>query len=80
MRDLVIGASGQVGGALVDYLNKTGVNTVGTYFLHNPPHFPLRSLDITASGAVQALLEELCPRHVYLPSSYTNVDGCEEDP
>ncbi len=84
MRDLVIGASGQVGGALLDFLNKShlnknGGNAVGTYYLHNPPHFPLRPLDITSGGAVQSLLEELCPRHVYLPSSYTNVDGCEED-
>lgn len=80
MRDLVIGASGQVGGALVDFLRELGVDAIGTYSTHNPPHFPLRHLDITDKTKVFSLLNELCPRHVYLSSSFTNVEGCEEDP
>ncbi|MBP6593682.1 MAG: SDR family oxidoreductase [Candidatus Obscuribacter sp.] len=80
MTDLVIGASGQVGGAIVDYLKSEECEVVGTYTSHNPPHFPLTHLDISDKEQVNELIARLKPKTIYLPSSYTNVDGCERDP
>lgn len=80
MTDLVIGASGQVGGAIVDYLRSEEREVVGTYTSHNPPHFPLTHLDISDRKQVSELVGRLKPKTIYLPSSYTNVDGCEREP
>ncbi len=80
MTDLVIGASGQVGGAIVDYLKSEEKEVVGTYTNHNPPHFPLTHLDISDKNQVDELIARLKPKNIYLSSSYTNVDGCELDP
>lgn len=78
---LVIGASGQVGGVLVEQLEAAGVTTCGTYASHKPPEKPaFVSLDITDHEQVEALIQDFKPDQIYLAASYTNVDGCEANP
>lgn len=86
MKSFVIGASGQVGGAIVSSLEEKSSleqikdqEVVGTYALNRPEHLDLVHLDITSSADVDELLAVEAPAHVYLCSSYTNVDGCERD-
>ncbi|MBU6453170.1 MAG: SDR family oxidoreductase [Cyanobacteria bacterium REEB67] len=102
---LIIGASGQVGGALLGALNESGLDCLGTYHKNNPLSFDgedagseavlgefggpgsTRSaaaafvrLDLGDGDAIKELLQQIRPSHIYLPASYTNVDGCEADP
>jgi dTDP-4-dehydrorhamnose reductase len=106
---LVIGASGQVGGALLSALSERGLACLGTYHNNNPcsgdepdddfdeafaasfaasdltdsagpqPAAYVR-LDLGDGDAIEQLLRQTRPSHIYLPASYTNVDGCESDP
>lgn len=80
MKSFVIGASGQVGGAILSYLDsELKHETIGTYAANRPPSLDLSHLDITSSADVDELLAVEEPAHVYLSSSYTNVDGCQLD-
>lgn len=84
-KSLVIGASGQVGGAIVEQLRKQGVTTRGTYADNKPPaedssSFDFVHLDITDHERVAEVVSQFKPDHIYLAASYTNVDGCEKDP
>lgn len=75
---LVVGASGQVGEALVRCLQKMGQPVIGTYYQH--PRSGLRFLDLRDPSAVANILKEVKPDVVYLPAALTNVDYCELHP
>lgn len=72
--DLVIGASGLVGGALFRVLE----GAVGTY--RSRPGPGLVRLDARDAGAVRSLLAEVRPSIVFFPAAEPNVDWCEEHP
>lgn len=74
MRALVIGASGLVGGALLDRL---GADGVGTYRSQARPG--LRPLDAANRRAVDELLLNVCPSVVFFPAGDPNVERCEQD-
>ena len=78
MTALVIGASGLVGGALLDALNVAGSEAVGTYARHARPG--LVPLDVRDAGAVRALADRTGAEVIYVPASLTNVDYCETHP
>jgi dTDP-4-dehydrorhamnose reductase len=78
MRALVIGASGLVGGALLDALAETGTAAAGTYRGHARPG--LMPLDVRDASAVAAVVRESGADVVYVPASLTNVDYCELHP
>jgi dTDP-4-dehydrorhamnose reductase len=78
MTALVIGASGLVGGALLDALAEADVDAVGTYAGHARPG--LRALDVRDAAAVRALADDTAAQVIYVPASLTNVDYCEMHP
>jgi dTDP-4-dehydrorhamnose reductase len=75
MRALVIGGSGQVGGALIRLLRERGEHVVGTY--RSRPFPGLQSLDVTDADAGNRLMAEVRPDVVFLPAALTAVDYCE---
>ena len=78
MRALVIGASGQVGAALLDVLRARGHEAVGTW-AHEA--FPgLVPLDFTDPAATERLVGETRPDWVLCPAALSHVDYCEEHP
>jgi dTDP-4-dehydrorhamnose reductase len=78
MRALVIGASGQVGAALLDALRARGHEAVGTYAHHAEKG--LTPLDVTDRAAVERAVREARPDWVLCPAGLTHVDYCEEHP
>ncbi len=78
MRALVIGASGQVGAALLDGLAARGHEGTGTYAHH--PAEGLAPLDVTDAAAVERAIAETAPDWVLCPAGLTHVDRCEEHP
>ena len=78
MRALVIGASGQVGAALLHALRERGHHAVGTRAHHERPG--LVPLDFTAAGAVERMIGETRPDWVICPAALSHVDYCEEHP
>jgi dTDP-4-dehydrorhamnose reductase len=78
MTALVIGASGLVGGALLEALAEAGRDAIGTYAGHG--RAGLRPLDIRDATAVHALIEDVGADVIYVPASLTNVDFCETHP
>jgi dTDP-4-dehydrorhamnose reductase len=78
MRALVIGASGQVGAALMLALRARGHDAAGTYAQH--PADGLAALDITDRAAVERAIEGARPDWVLCPAGLTHVDHCEEHP
>jgi dTDP-4-dehydrorhamnose reductase len=72
---LVIGASGQVGRAVLRALDRSAV---GTYRARPEP--ALRQLDARDVGALRALLDELRPRTIFFPAAEPHVDWCETHP
>lgn len=78
MRAVVIGASGQVGGALCRELARRGHQRVGTHArVPAPDSGPL---DLADAGAVERLLGEVAPDWVFCAGALTHVDYCEEHP
>ncbi|MBS1990773.1 MAG: SDR family oxidoreductase [Cyanobacteria bacterium SZAS LIN-3] len=77
---LVIGASGQVGGALLLELERRKLICLGTYHNHKAPVGNFEKLDLSHAEDVAALVARTRPLYIYVPASYTNVDGCEDDP
>lgn len=74
---LVIGASGLVGGCLLRNLQDREIESVGTYYgtykdgcLH---------LDIVHKKYTESFIKAIKPSVIYLASSFTNVDLCEVD-
>lgn len=78
MRALVIGASGQIGGHLLEQLHAAGHLALGTYASSEAPG--LVKLDLADEAAVAAALGDVRPDVVLLPAGWTWVDGNEDDP
>ena len=78
MRALVIGASGQVGSALLEALRARGHEAVGTYAHH--PAEGLDTLDVTDRAAVERAVSQARPDWILCPAGLTHVDYCEEHP
>ncbi|HTB23251.1 MAG TPA: SDR family oxidoreductase [bacterium] len=76
---LILGASGQVGRALALDCERRGRAWAGSYHEHavDPRLFKLDLSDLEALGAA---VRERRPAAVFLPSGWTWVDGCEDDP
>lgn len=78
MRALVIGASGQVGGALVNALTTRGHTVTGTYA--TVPVEGATPLDLRDHQALERLIREAAPDWIFCPGGLTHVDWCEEHP
>ncbi len=78
MRALVIGASGQVGAALLRVLRTRGHEAVGTWAHDAYPG--LVPLDFTDSAATERLVADTCPDWIIYPVALSHVDYCEEHP
>ncbi len=79
MKVLIIGASGQVGGALLRVLECSGIELVGTY--HSQPLRGTLKLDVRDQGAVHNCLEAVQPDAVFLVvNTPGGVDYCEIHP
>ncbi len=78
MRALVIGASGQVGGALAEALVARGHILHGTHCgVPSPGTHPL---DLTDRVAVERVLGEFGPDWIFCAGALTNVEYCEDHP
>jgi dTDP-4-dehydrorhamnose reductase len=91
MRPLILGASGQVGQALIAVCEARGWDWAGSFHEHpevlspSPASGALHpgrtfALDLNDPAAAAACLRERAPDLVFLPSGWTWVDGCEDDP
>jgi len=78
MRALVIGASGQMGAALLHVLRARGHEAVGTWAHEAYPG--LVPLDFTDSAASERLVTDTRPDWVICPAALSHVDYCEEHP
>ena len=78
MKTLVIGASGQVGNALVRALKARGHHVTGTYRSYALPG--LAKLDASDSVAVEQLIEAIQPDWIFYPAGLSWVDLCEREP
>jgi dTDP-4-dehydrorhamnose reductase len=76
MRALVIGASGQVGAALMDALLTRGHEARGTYANHPAPG--LDALDLSDHAAVARAIAAARPDWVFCPAGLSHVDYCED--
>src|SRR3989338_1626435 len=83
MRLLVVGASGELGRALVEEAQEWDFEVIGTYESRPEKgagallqHF---HLDMTDAQEVAAVFEKARPDACVLAAAYTNVDGCETD-
>jgi dTDP-4-dehydrorhamnose reductase len=81
MRLLVIGASGQVGGAVMEEAPDWDMEMMGTYESRPRPGeaVPLEHfhLDITNAKEVEEVFHHAKPDACVLAAAFTNVDGCE---
>jgi len=78
VRAVVIGASGQVGGLLLQRCRNNGWECLGTAFQHGSEG--LLTLDIRDAHAVAGCLRDATPDVVFLPAALTFVDYCETHP
>jgi dTDP-4-dehydrorhamnose reductase len=78
MRALVVGASGQVGGALLEVLARRGHAVLGTHARVPAP--ATVALDLTDHAAVAALVAEFRPDWIFCAGALTGVDYCEDHP
>jgi len=76
MRALVIGASGQVGAALLTTLRARGHEASGTYGHHAEPG--LEPLDLADHAAVARAVAGVRPDWVFCPAGLSFVDYCED--
>jgi len=76
MRAIVIGASGQVGAALLNVLRARGHETLGTYAHHPAPG--LDPLDLTDHAAIARIVATAHPDWVFCPAGLSHVDYCED--
>ncbi len=77
-KQLIVGASGQVGLHLFNAVKESGVTPVGTS--HSQSVAGLHSLDVRDADAVNKLIETSSPEVIYIASALTNVDYCESHP
>lgn len=78
MRALVIGASGQVGAALLHVLRSRGHEAQGTHAQYAAPG--LAHLDLTDHAAVASAVAQARPDWIFCPAGLSFVDYCEEHP
>ncbi len=78
MRALILGASGQVGAALLGLLRARGDQVQGTHAGHPIPG--LAHLEITDHAAVERAVAAARPDWVFCPAGLSHVDYCEEHP
>jgi len=78
MRALVIGASGQVGAALLSHLRARGHEAQGTHGGHPLPG--LTPLDILDHEATARAVAAARPDWVFCPAGLSHVDYCEDHP
>ena len=78
MRALVIGASGQVGAALLHVLRERGHEARGTHGRNAAPG--LAPLDLTDHAALARAIAEARPDWVFCPAGLSHVDYCEDHP
>lgn len=76
MKALIIGASGQVGGALSSLCVRRRIEVYGAA----PEGKGFLYVDLTAPDTVRAAFGKARPDLVLLTSAFTNVDGCERGP
>jgi dTDP-4-dehydrorhamnose reductase len=76
MRALVMGASGQVGRALLAALEARGHTAVGTH--HRTPVPGTHQLDLTDAPAVGRLVADVRPDWIFCAGALTHVDHCED--
>lgn len=77
-RELIIGASGLVGAALLQAAHASDSTVLGTY-CHTKVD-GLVPLDITDPAALQKLLTAFAPDIIYLPAAIVNAEQVERDP
>jgi dTDP-4-dehydrorhamnose reductase len=78
MRALVIGASGQVGAALLHVLRARGHEAHGTHAQHAVPG--LDHLDLTDHATVGRAVDRARPDWIFCPAGLSFVDYCEDHP
>jgi dTDP-4-dehydrorhamnose reductase len=77
---LIIGASGQVGQALIRRLQSRGQSWAGTCHSRPDVDASLVGMDLSVLDAAAGLVRRLQPQAVYFPSGFTQVDACQDDP
>lgn len=80
MTPLILGASGQVGQALILECEKRHWRWLGTYHSQAGVDARLKALDLADLDAVRAAVKAARADVVFMPSGWTWVDGCEDDP
>lgn len=78
MRHLVVGASGQIGGAIYKSLLEKNQEVMGTWF--SQPARGMRKLDVNDRSRMFKLVKEAAPDVIYACAAMTNVDRCESEP
>jgi dTDP-4-dehydrorhamnose reductase len=78
MRALVIGASGQVGAALLHALRSRGHEAHGTHAQHAAAG--LVHLDLTDHTSVERAVAQVRPEWIFCPAGMSFVDYCEDHP
>jgi dTDP-4-dehydrorhamnose reductase len=78
VRALVVGASGQVGGALMQAFRARGHEATGTYASH--PVEGAWPLDIKSAAAVEHAVAFVKPDWILCPAGLSHVDYCEAHP
>lgn len=78
MRPLIIGASGLIGGYILDVLSRKGCKPQGTAFKQKIPN--LITFDITKINEVRFLLNKFKPDVLFISAANSNVDLCEIEP
>lgn len=71
---LVLGGSGQVGGAVIKEAKRRNITFVGTYYKHSVPELIHWNGDV---ADIRGLIDESKPRAVVYAAGMTNVDACE---
>lgn len=78
MKHLVVGASGQIGGAVYKSLLEKNQDVMGTWF--SQPARGMRKLDVNDRSRLFKLVKEASPDVIYACAGMTNVDRCESEP
>lgn len=78
MKHFIVGASGQVGGALVNELRSRGEEVLGTYYDHPCPGYV--RLDMRDRDGVAKALRNAAPDAIWIPGAMPDVDRCEREP
>ncbi len=77
---LVVGASGQIGGALLNEATKSEHKILGTRFKQNFDEPNFVSLDLSNAHNIKEVFDSFKPDVVYACAALANVDYCETHP